>query len=94
MQHWFVYYKCPRPEAERLLPALRTLQQDIARKTGATSRLMRRADELSDQITLMEVYERIDDADEFGTQLRAAVDAAGFPPALAAARHVERFEDC
>lgn len=97
MQHWFVYYKCPRLDVEALVPRMRALCDLMSRRTGARTRLMRRVEAGQDagqQVTLMEVYEGIVDTEAFEQLLNDLVAAADLPVALLDARRVERFTDC
>ncbi len=44
-------------------------------------------------MTVMEVYEDIDEPGRFGATLDAVVRASGLPASLIAARRIERFQD-
>ncbi len=93
MQHWFVYYKLDPPAARELEPRLRGMQREIATSRGVHARLMRRADVLDGPVTLLEVYEGIEEPEAFGDALSGAVARAGLPASLVAQRRTERFED-
>ena len=93
MQHWFVYYKLDPASAREIEPRLSGMQQEIAASGGVRARLMRRAD-LSDRpVTLLEIYDGIEQPAAFELVLSAAVARAGLPASLVAQRHTERFED-
>jgi hypothetical protein len=59
MLSYYVYYKVPRPNAERARAAVENLQRELARTTGVQGRLLRRRD---DETTWMEIYEDVADA--------------------------------
>jgi hypothetical protein len=54
---------------------------------------MRRADAADGPVTLLEVYDGIEQPEAFEGALSAAVARAGLPAALVAQRRTERFED-
>lgn len=93
MQHWFVYYKLDPAAAREIEPRLRGMQAEIAAASGARARLMRRADAADGPVTLLEVYDGIDQPRPFEQTLSAAVARAGLPAAAVAQRHTERFEE-
>jgi hypothetical protein len=93
MQHWFVYYKLDPSAAREIEPRLRDMQAEIAAARGVQARLMRRADAADGPVTLLEVYDGIEQPEAFEGALSAAVARAGLPAALVAQRRTERFED-
>lgn len=94
MEHWFVYYKLPQREALALVPRLHAMMDALATATGARARLLRKLDgEAAEPATLMETYERIEDAAAFEDALGDALARAGLPAAAVQARRTERFED-
>ena len=93
MQHWFVYYKLDAAAAREVEPRLRGMQDQITAGLGVRTRLLRRADEADGAVTLLEVYDGIEQPQSFAASLSAAVARAGLPAALVAQRHTERFED-
>jgi hypothetical protein len=93
MQHWFVYYKLDPTAVPAIEPRLSGMQQEIAASGGVRARLMRRADPSDGPVTLLEVYDGIEQPAVFERALSAAVARAGLPAALVAQRHTERFED-
>jgi hypothetical protein len=93
MQHWFVYYKLDPAAARGIEPRLRGMQAEIAAARGVRARLMRRADAADGPVTLLEVYDGIEQPEAFEGALSAAVARAGLPAALVAQRRTERFED-
>ncbi|MGZ8272307.1 MAG: DUF4936 family protein [Burkholderiaceae bacterium] len=92
MQHWYVYYKLPREERDATLERVRRLQAQLAGSTSARVRLLERTEQ-SEAMTVMEVYEDIDEPESFGAALDAVVRAAGLPDSHIAARRIERFRD-
>jgi len=93
MEHWFVYYKLPQREALALLPRLREMIDTVATATGVRARLLRKLGNETEPTTLMETYERIDDAAAFDAALRDALARAALPAAALQARRTERFGD-
>jgi len=94
MQHWFVYYKLDAATAPALAPRLRELLREVAAATGVRGRLMRRADESGERVTLMEVYDGIAQPQAFAAEFDRVTARVRLPAALLAQRRVERFEDC
>ncbi len=92
MEHWYVYYKCPRAVCEETLTRVRSMQGALAARTGTVGRLVQSADG-GDPTTLMEIYERIDQAERFTAALDDALAESGLPADLRSARRVERFQD-
>lgn len=93
MQHWFVYYKLDPNAVPPIEARLRGMQQEIAASSGVRARLMRRADFADGPVTLLEVYDGIEQPEAFERALSAAVARAGLPAALVGGRRTERFED-
>jgi Domain of unknown function (DUF4936) len=95
MEHWFIYYKLPAGEATRLNAAIRAMQEDLAARTGAHARLMRRPQAENEQITLMEIYEDVADSAAFASLLDQALAAQPMlAPLRATPRRRETFVDC
>lgn len=93
MQHWYVYYKLTPAERDALREPVRHMQEQVARASGARTRLLERTErDEAGMATVMEVYEGIDDAGRFARQLDAAV-RAHLPAEHVAARRIERFQD-
>ena len=93
MQHWYVYYKLTPAERDAMREPVRRMQEQVARASGARTRLLERAErDEAGMATVMEVYEGIDDAGRFARQLDAAV-RAHLPQEHVAARRIERFQD-
>ncbi len=93
MQHWFVYYKLDAQKARELAPRISAMQGALGAATGTRARLLRRIDNLPDQVTLLEVYERIDDPALFEAALAEALKDGVFPAPLVSERHTERFAE-
>ena len=93
MQHWFVYYKLDAQQARELAPRISAMLAALAAATGARARLLQRADNQQDQITLLEVYEQIDDPALFEAALAAALKDSALPASLVSARRTERFAE-
>jgi hypothetical protein len=93
MEHWFVYYKLPRQEALALLPRVRAMIAEVSTATGVRARLLRKLDGDAGPTTLMETYERIEDAAAFETALGEALVRAELPARAVQARRTERFGD-
>jgi hypothetical protein len=93
VQHWYVYYKLALAERDALREPVRRMQEQVARASGARTRLLERTErDEAGMATVMEVYEGIDDAGRFARQLDAAV-RAHLPQEHVAARRIERFQD-
>jgi hypothetical protein len=92
VQHWYVYYKVERGERDATIERVRRAQQQIAGSTNVRVRLLERTDQV-ETMTVMEVYEDIDEPGRFGATLDAVVRASGLPVSLIAARRIERFQD-
>lgn len=93
MEHWYVYYKVPAAEVDALVPRVRAMIDALAAQHGVRGFLARRVDEAPGQVTLMEVYDHVRDAQGFGAALAAAANSAGLAPD-GAGRRVERFAEC
>jgi len=92
MEHWYVYYKVPAADTEAVANCVRAMFNALG-SNAPHGRLMQRADGESDEVTLMEVYEPVTDADVFATALEGAVRASGLSATFVARRRVERFKD-
>ncbi|MGB2818580.1 MAG: DUF4936 family protein [Burkholderiaceae bacterium] len=93
MEHWYVYYKLTPAERDAMRESLRRMQEQVARTSGAHTRLLERTERgEAEMTTVMEVYEDIEDAGRFARQLDAAV-RAHLPEEHVAARRIERFRD-
>ena len=93
MQHWFVYYKLDPAAAREIEPRLRGMQAEVAAAARVSARLMRRADVGGGAVTLLEVYDGIEQPQAFEGALSAALARAALPAGLLAQRRTERFED-
>lgn len=91
MQHWYVYYKLDAGQAAAVAARVRRMFESLP-DDGPRGRLLKRTDG-GDQVTLMEVYEPVADAQNFEATLARALAASGLPAELLARRRVERFED-
>ena len=93
MQHWYVYYKLTPAERDAMREPVRRMQEQVAHASSARTRLLERTErDEAGMVTLMEVYEDIEDAGRFARQLDAAV-RAHLPQEHVAARRIERFQD-
>jgi hypothetical protein len=92
MERWYVYYKVASTDTTAVAQCVREMF-NVLGSAVAQTRLMRRAENEGDDVTLMEVYEPVTDARAFAAALEGAVRASGFPPALATRRRIERFKD-
>jgi hypothetical protein len=90
----FVYWKLPRAAAGAAQAATATMQARLcAQHAGLAARLMRRADEAGDSVTLMETYARPPVG--VGTELQHDIETAAASQLGAwcqGKRHVEVFE--
>lgn len=90
----FVYWKLPRAAAGAAQAAAATMQASLcAGHAGLVARLMRRADEAGDSVTLMETYARPPAG--VGTDLQREIETAAALQLGAwcqGKRHVEVFE--
>lgn len=93
MQHWYVYYRLPARHMPLLVNAARAMIERVCAATGASGRLQKKCDDITDTVTLMEVYEAIVDAPQFERVLADALAASGLTAEQRDARRVERFED-
>ena len=93
MQHWYVYYKLPRAQVAATAARVRAMLDAVAASTSVRGRLLRRADDDADTLTLMEQYDHIADPQSFGAGLAQAVNNAGLPAGVIAQRRLERFEE-
>lgn len=87
MEHWYVYYKCPRAALGETIARVRSMQAALA-----AGRLVQSKDD-GDRTTLMEIYEHIDQPEGFAVALDDAIARSGLPAELRSARHTERFQD-
>ena len=86
-----MYYKLPPRERDAMLEQVRRVQAQVTRAANVSARLLERT-EHGEMMTVMEVYEDIEDADGFARLLDAAV-RDHLPVAHVASRRVERFRD-
>ena len=92
MEHWYIYYDCPRDSAHKTIERARVMQQTLGAQNGKAGRLLQRIDG-QDRMTLMEIYEHIDEPERFASELDDALAHSGLAIELRNARHVERFKD-
>lgn len=92
MEHWYIYYECPRDSSVETIKCVRMMQQVLGVQLGSAGRLLQRIDG-KDRVTLMEIYEQIDDPQRFASALADALAHSGLAVELCNARHVERFTD-
>lgn len=92
VEHWYIYYTVPETEAAAVAGRVQTMLARL-REGGAYGRLLRRPDGAGGQVTLMEVYEPVADAQAFAATLDGALRESGLAPDLIERRRVERFED-
>lgn len=92
MEHWFIYYKLPAAELTMVADRVRVMQGALAAATGVHGRFVRRTD-AAEPLTLMEIYERIEDPARFAAALNDAAAHAGLPPTILDARRIERFAE-
>ena len=92
MEHWYVYYKVPATDTAVVANRVRAMFNAVG-KGGTQGRLLQRAEPENDEVTLMEVYEPVVDANAFEQLLKSAVSASGLAPSVVARRRVERFKD-
>jgi hypothetical protein len=93
VEHWYVYYKLPADALPDVLPALRSLVQQIARAAGGPGRLQARIDVKEGLATVMEVYPEVQDPARLDAAMRSALAACDLPDAARSGRRVERFRD-
>lgn len=91
MTDLYVYYRVAAHRAAEARLAAAALLDAVTRSSGLTGTLHRREDDPS---TWMEVYRKVDDADQFIALLNTAVTASGLEVCLDGERHVERFVPC
>ncbi|GAA5182857.1 hypothetical protein GCM10025771_33100 [Niveibacterium umoris] len=84
----FIYYALRAGSEEHAAVSAVELLETVARRCGATGRLMRRAD---DPLTWMEVYEGVTDVQRLRTELDTALERSGLAAWLAGPRHIEVF---
>jgi hypothetical protein len=92
MEHWYVYYKVPASETAAVAHRVRAMFNSLV-ESGARAHLMQRAETQSDEVTLMEVYEPVIDANAFAAALDGALRASGLPASVVERRRIERFKD-
>lgn len=91
MQHWYVYYTIRHEMRDDIVAEVRRLQESLVRSCGVRGRLVER--DKGDATTLMEIYEHVDAASDFGTLLADALARSALPSELRAARRIELFQD-
>jgi len=87
MENWYVYYPATGAPA---LPLLREMQRQLMQSAEVRARLEERVDSAA-SATWMEVYEDVNQPDEFARLLDAALAQSGLTEMQRAARRVERF---
>jgi len=92
MEHWYVYYKVAESEATNVAGQVRAMLARLD-ASGPRGRLLRRPQAERGEVTLMEVYEPVANAQAFSSVLDSALRTSGLAPDLIARRRVERFED-
>ncbi len=92
MEHWYVYYKVPAAETAAVAHRVRAMFNALG-DAVSNPRLLQRAEPGKNEVTLMEVYEPVADAERFAQALTRAVAASGLAPTLVATRRIERFKD-
>lgn len=92
MEHWYIYYDCPQDLCRETIDRVRVMQQKLGALNGSTGRLLQRVDG-KDRVTLMEIYEHIDEPERFASSLAVALAQSGLAIELCKARHIERFVD-
>lgn len=91
MLHWYVYYTVRAEMRGDIVAEVRRLQESLVRSCGVHGRLVERSN--GDATTLMEIYEHVDVASDFGASLDAALARSALPAELRAARRTELFQD-
>ena len=90
----FVYWKLPRADAPQAMQAAAAMQAALrAHHVGLAARLMRRADQAGDTVTVMETYAR--EPAGVDAELQADIEGAAalrLGAWCAGLRHVEAFE--
>jgi hypothetical protein len=92
MEHWYVYYKVPAADAATVAKHVLEMFNAIG-MNAPRGRLMQRADAEAGEVTLMEVYEPVADAQSFASLLDGAVRASGLAAGVIERRRIERFKD-
>ena len=92
MEHWYIYYDCPRDSILETIERAQMMQRALGAQHGSAGRLLQRMDG-KDRVTLMEIYEHIDEPERFASALADALAYSGLGIELRNARHVERFRD-
>ena len=92
MEHWYVYYKVPADDTAAVADRVRAMFNALGNDAPG-ARLLQRVDSANNEVTLMEVYEPIENAARFAQALERALHASGLAPAILAARRIERFKD-
>lgn len=87
MENWYVYYPAAGAPA---LPLLREMQRQLVQHAEVQARLEERVGSGA-PATWMEVYEGVNQPEEFAKLLDAALGQVGLTEPQRAARHVERF---
>lgn len=91
MHHCYVYYKISPDLQDETVAKVRRMQRSLADAIGTQGRLVAR--EGSDGVTLMEIYEHIEQPAMFERALAQSLSRSSLSAELRNARRTERFED-
>ncbi len=92
--HYYIYYRIRNAiDADDAQASVRAMQAALAKRTGVTGRLLRRA---HDTMTWMEIYEGVTDPNAFEAALRAETESHRLDALVdtGGVRHIERFSEC
>ena len=78
--NFYIYYRVPALNAERVRAAVNALQRELSDITGIGGRLLRRRD---DETTWMEIYENVSDSARFEAEIAGLVERHGISALLA-----------
>ncbi|MEP6609677.1 MAG: DUF4936 family protein [Burkholderiaceae bacterium] len=91
MEHWYIYYECPKGTTQDTIERARLMQAALA-ANGPIGRLVQRIG-TGDRTTLMEIYEHVEQPERFEAALADALAASGLGSDVQNGRHLERFRD-
>ncbi len=77
--NFYIYYRVPAQNAERVRAAVDALQRELSDLTGVDGRLLRRRDE---ETTWMEIYENVSDAARFEAEIAKLAERYGLAALL------------